>query len=199
MQPENPLTPCQPVAVGTKKCPWSSSPSPRFEIFRDHFTFPFTTPMVQLDPLLTLGTNVSSLLTHSELLTSAPAGSSRRTGGTGEEKEEKEKEKVPALPAGSTVELVDLGLPERGTRSCAYAATLTIHASTLTIDNPRIHSRRAIVRHCPSQVRCRSNIEKDRITDGNTHSGLILAIMDDLGSLKKNSVTLDTMLSRLER
>ena len=146
--------------------------------------------MVQLDPLLTLGTNVSSLLTHSELLTSAPAGSSRRTGGTGEEKEEEEK--VPALPAGSTVELVDLGLPERGTRSCAYASTLTIH-------NPRIHSRRAIVRHCPSQVRCRSNIEKDRITDGNTHSGLILAIMDDLGSLKKNSVTLDTMLSRLER
>ena len=147
--------------------------------------------MVQLDPLaLTLGTNVSSLLAHSELLTSAPAGSSRRTGGTGEEKEEKEK--VPAWPAGSTVELVDLGLPERGTRSCAYASTLTIH-------NPRIHSRRAIVRHCPSQVRCRSNIEKDRITDGNTHSGLILAIMDDLGSLKKNSVTLDTMLSRLEQ
>ena len=143
--------------------------------------------MVQLDPLaLTLGTNVSSLLTHSELLTSAPAGSSRRTGGTGEEKEEEEG-KVPALPAGSTVELVDLGLPERGTRSCAYASTLTIHnpQSTLTIHNPRIHSRRAIVRHCPSQVRCRSNIEKDRITDGNTHSGLILAIMDDLGSLKK--------------
>ena len=53
--------------------------------------------MVQLDPLaLTLGTNVSSLLTHSELLTSAPAGSSRRTGGTGEEKEEEEEEKVPA-------------------------------------------------------------------------------------------------------
>ena len=96
------------------------------------------------------------------------------------------------MPAGSTVELVDLGLPERGTRSCAYASTLTIH-------NPRIHSRRAIVRHCPSQVRCRSNIEKDRITDGNTHSGLILAIMVDLGSLKKNSVTLDTMLSRLEQ
>ena len=150
---------------------------PRFEIFRDHFTFPFTAPMVQLDPLaLTLGTNVSSLLTHSELLTSAPAGSSRRTGGTGEEKEKEEK--VPALPAGSTVELVDLGLPERGTRSCAYASTLTIH-------NPRIHSRRAIIRHCPSPVRCRSNIEKDRITDGNTHSGLILAIMDDLGGLKK--------------
>ena len=164
---------------------------PLFEIFGDHFTFPFTTPMVQLDPPLTLSTNVSSLLTHSELLTSAPAGSSRRTGGTGEEKEEEE-EKVPAMPAGSTVELVDLGLPERGTRSCAYASTLTIH-------NPRIHSRRAIIRHCPSQVRCRSNIEKDRITDGNTHSGLILAIMDDLGSLKKNSVTLDTMLSRLER
>ena len=101
--------------------------------------------MVQLDPLaLTLGTNVSSLLTHSELLTSAPAGSSRRTGGTGEEKEEEEEEKVPALPAGSTVELVDLGLPERGTRSCAYASTLTIH-------NPRIHSRRAIIRLCPSQ------------------------------------------------
>ena len=49
--------------------------------------------MVQLDPPLTLGTNVSSLLTHSELLTSAPAGSSRRTGGTGEEKEEEEEEK----------------------------------------------------------------------------------------------------------
>ena len=85
--------------------------------------------MVQLDPPLTLGTNVSSLLTHSELLTSAPAGSSRRTGGTGEEKEEEEEEKVPALPAGSTVELVDLGLPERGTRSCAYASTLDHHTA----------------------------------------------------------------------
>ena len=117
--------------------------------------------MVQLDPPLTLGTNVSSLLTHSELLTSAPAGSSRRTGGTGEEKEEEEEEeeeeKVPAMPAGSTVELVDLGLPERGTRSCAYASTLTIH-------NPRIHSRRAIIRHCPFPPGCRSNIEKNRIT-----------------------------------
>ena len=88
--------------------------------------------MVQLDPLLTLGTNVSSLLTHSELLTSAPAGSSRRTGGTGEEKEEEEK--VPALPAGSTVELVDLGLPERGTRSCAYASTHSVQ-TTLTIQH----------------------------------------------------------------
>ena len=101
--------------------------------------------MVQLDPLaLTLGTNVSSLLAHSELLTSAPAGSSRRTGGTGEEKEEEEK--VPALPAGSTVELVDLGLPERGTRSCAYASTLAQTAYNTTLP--------------PSSWICLSNTQK---------------------------------------
>ena len=170
---------CQPVssAEATKYPSLPSLSSPL--IYLSPLHFPFHTNLLLLLQTISISLSVPMFrhFTASSLLTSAPAGSSRRTGGTGEEKEEEE-EKVPALPAGSTVELVDLGLPERGTRSCAYASTLTIH-------NPRIHSRRAIIRHCPSQVRCRSNIEKDRNRDGNTNSGLILVIMNDLGSLKK--------------
>ena len=200
LRPENPLTPCQPVAVRTKKCPWSSSPV--FPVLRSLETISLSLSQLPWFNSTPSHSRHQCFVTpHSELLTSAPAGSSRRTGGTGEEKEEEEG-KVPALPAGSTVELVDLGLPERGTRSCAYASTLTIHNPLLqyttqsthpllqytihpyiTIHNPRSHSRRAILQHCPSQVRCRSNIEKDRITDGNTY--LISAIMDDLSSLEK--------------
>ena len=101
VSPQNPLT-LSLQSCGDQsrlKIPFTpfALPPPSFVYFT--FTFP-PSASFKPSPSPCFQCFVTSPHPHS-LLTSAPAGSSRRTGGTGEEKEEKEEEEEEKVPGWS--------------------------------------------------------------------------------------------------